>query len=117
MYPALSIRVSSRLFIPTPSYPQLLFVALTAIVAYKNQPQCTVCAFLHGFIIPLTNILTTMNHQYLQPPHTESRDNINPDMEFFDEGRQIAYSWQDIQLAASTAAASAQTFPGAANQR
>jgi hypothetical protein len=58
-----------------------------------------------------------MNYQHQQSSPTESRDNINPDMEFFDEGRQIAYSWQEFQLATSTAAASAQTFGGAANQR
>ncbi|CAN9369379.1 unnamed protein product [Alternaria alternata] len=57
-----------------------------------------------------------MNYQHQQSSPTESRDNINPDMEFFDEGRQIAYSWQEFQLATSTAAASAQTFGGAANQ-
>ncbi|CAN9394742.1 unnamed protein product [Alternaria alternata] len=57
-----------------------------------------------------------MNHQHQQSSHKESRDNINPDMEFFDEGRQIAYSWQEFRLATSTAAASAQTLGGATNQ-
>ncbi|CAN9449977.1 unnamed protein product [Alternaria alternata] len=56
-----------------------------------------------------------MNHPYQQPSPTKSRDNIKPDMEFFDEGRQIAYSWQEFQLATSTAAASAQTLGGATN--
>ncbi|CAN9370912.1 unnamed protein product [Alternaria alternata] len=57
-----------------------------------------------------------MNHQHQQSSHTESRDNINPDMEFFDEGRQIAYSWQEFQLPTSTTAASAQTLVSATNQ-
>jgi hypothetical protein len=38
-------------------------------------------------------------------------------MEFFDEDRRFAFSWQDTRLATSTAAASAQTLRGAANQR
>ncbi|KAB2105169.1 hypothetical protein AG0111_0g6784 [Alternaria gaisen] len=58
-----------------------------------------------------------MNHQYQQPSPTKSRDNINPDMEFFDEDRRSAFSWQDIRLATSTAAASAQILGGAINQR
>ncbi|KAF7679265.1 hypothetical protein GT037_003013 [Alternaria burnsii] len=57
-----------------------------------------------------------MNHQYQQPSPTRSRDNINLDMEFLDEDRRSAFSWQDIQLATSTAAASAQTLRGVANQ-
>ncbi|KAH6846479.1 hypothetical protein AA0119_g1738 [Alternaria tenuissima] len=57
-----------------------------------------------------------MNHPYQQPSPTKLRDNINPDMEFFDEDRRFAFSWQDTRLATSTAAASAQTLRGAANQ-
>ncbi|RYO31670.1 hypothetical protein AA0111_g5020 [Alternaria arborescens] len=57
-----------------------------------------------------------MNHSYQQRCPTRLSDNINPDMEFFDEDRRSAFSWQDIRLATSTTAASAQTHSCAANQ-